>query len=118
MKIILCADDEPFNLEIVEVYLEELYQVDTVENGQACIEYLKSNTPDLIILDHLMPELDGLEVCNIIKSDENLKSIPVVIASGNSSQSDIDNAKSAGADDYLSKPFDEDDLIEIIKKYI
>ena len=118
MKKILCADDEPLNLEILEAYLEEDYLVDTVENGSACIEYLKTNTPDLIILDHLMPELDGLEVCKIIRSQEDTTNIPVIMASGNASQSDIETAKSVGVDDYLSKPFDEDDILSIIKKYI
>jgi two-component system alkaline phosphatase synthesis response regulator PhoP len=118
MKKILCADDEPFNLEIVEEYLEGLYQVDTVENGEDCIAYLKENTPDLVLLDHLMPELDGLEVCKIIRLDQKTKHVPVIIASGNSSQQDIDSAKEAGADDYLTKPFEEEQLIEVIKKYI
>lgn len=118
MKKILCADDEPFNLEIVQEYLNQQYQVDTVEDGSACLEYLNNNSPDLIILDHLMPELDGLEVCKIIKSREDTKSTPVIIASGNASQSDIDNAKNVGADDYLPKPFDEDELLEVIKRYI
>jgi CheY-like chemotaxis protein len=118
MKRILCADDEPFNLEIVEEFLNDYYQVDTVENGSACLEYLDNNKPDLVLLDHLMPELDGLEVCTIIKSREDTRSIPVIIASGNTTQSDIDRAKQAGADDYLPKPFEEDELVAIIQRYI
>ncbi len=102
MKTILYADDEPFNLEIFEEFLGDQYQVDTVENGSECIEHLKTNTAGLIILDHLMPELDGLKVCKIIKSDDDMKLIPVIISSGNASQSDMDNAKSNGADDYLA----------------
>lgn len=82
------------------------------------IEFLKSHPADLIILDHLMPEMDGLEACALIKADKDLNAIPVIIASGNSSQSDIDRAKSAGADDYLGKPFDEDELLEVITRYL
>lgn len=118
MKIIFYADDEPFNLEIVQEFLTGVYEVDTAANGSECIEYFKSNTPDLIILDHLMPERDGLEICKLIKSDDEMQNIPVIIASGNASQSDIDNAKLVGADDYLSKPFEEDDLLNIIKKHL
>ena len=118
MKTILCADDELFNLEIIVAYLEDSYQVDTVENGAQCIAYLESNTPDLIILDHLMPELDGLEVCKIIKSDNKLKDVPVIISSGNSSKTDIENAMAVGADDYLGKPFDEDELMAVVGKFI
>lgn len=118
MKKIFCADDEPFNLEIVQEYLADTYEVDTAENGSECIEYFKSNTPDLIILDHLMPEYDGLEVCKFLKSNEEMKNIPVIIASGNASQKHINEAYQAGADDYLTKPFEEDDLLKIIKKHL
>jgi CheY-like chemotaxis protein len=118
LKTILCADDEPLNLEILEAYLEGHYQVDTVEDGIQCLAYLKEKRPDLILLDHLMPELNGLDVCTIIKMNDQTREIPVIISSGNASDEDKRKAKLAKADDYLAKPFDADELFDVINRNI
>jgi len=118
MKHIFYADDEPFNLEIVIAYLETDYRIDTAENGVDCMNWLQSNTPDLILLDHQMPPPDGLQICQNIKQDNRLKNIPTIIVSGNTDNESQQNARQLGADDYLIKPFYEEQLLEMIDKYL
>jgi CheY-like chemotaxis protein len=95
-----------------------MYQVTTLESSAECLEYLQTNSPDLILLDILMPAPNGLEVCKLIKSNNHLEQIPVVFVSANAFPSDIKNAKNCGADDYLVKPFSEEEIIEVVQRYI
>jgi DNA-binding response OmpR family regulator len=93
------------------------YKVMAVETGEDALTCLKKNTPDLILLDLLLPKIQGEEVCKQIKSDEKLKRIPVVLFTA--SASDIPKVtKEIGADDYIMKHFEPEDLLGKVKKFI
>lgn len=118
-KRILICDDDPVILRLLEVNLElEGYDVVSADNGERAIEVALENTPDLIILDIMMPRLDGYETCARLKQEDGTKDIPVVFLSAKAQQSDIDKGKAFGVADYLTKPFDPNDLIEMVERLL
>lgn len=115
---ILIVEDEVFLAETIGARLEFLgYQVAYAENGQEALEKLKSNLPDLILMDALMPVMDGFEATHLIKADPRLKNIPVVFLTALAGPGDKEKAIASGAEDYLVKPFEVADLISLIKKW-
>jgi len=96
------------------------YDVVSAEDGQEGLEKVKSEKPDLIILDIMMPVMDGFELCSIIKEDEQTRKIPVIILTGRAQDTDSDTARKLGADSFLKKPFDAPVLLakieELLKK--
>ncbi|MGH2730446.1 MAG: response regulator transcription factor [Actinomycetota bacterium] len=116
-KRILVADDDPVILRLIQVNLElEGYQVLTANNGEEAVETATAEHPDLVILDIMMPRMDGYQACETIKSEESTKDIPIVFLSAKAQQSDIDKGKAYGVDDYLTKPFDPAELIEVVER--
>lgn len=105
-NVILIVDDESFNLDLLEIALEELENIETVRasNGNEALEKVQQSGIDLIILDISMPELDGLEVLKILKSDLSTKFIPVIVATAKSEERY--KALELGSEDFLSKPID------------
>jgi len=114
-KKILCVDDEPLNLAILEAQLEDYYEIYTADSGKEGLEMLATVKPDIVLMDWMMPGMDGLQATSLIKHQSD---IPVIMISAKASPSDIQYALNHGVDDYLTKPFDEDDLVAVIKKYI
>lgn len=112
---ILSVDDDDINQEIIKELLESDYQVEFRENGQQCIDYLKSNLPDLILLDVNMPELNGLEVCQLIRNDSLTSEVPVIMVSALVTPADRIAGYDAGCDDYITKPFECAELKSKIK---
>jgi DNA-binding response OmpR family regulator len=103
---ILAVDDLPQNLELVEAHLGMLgHTVVTASNGVDALRMVKENAPHLILLDVMMPGLDGYEVCRRLKADESTAFIPVLILTALSAPDEIARAMEAGADDFLRKPF-------------
>ena len=120
-KSILVVDDEDDTIELARMVLEfEGYKVFSASNGEKAISFLKSNKekPDLILLDVLMPKMDGLEVCKWIKKEKSLKSIPVLLFTAKVGNKDRIAGKEAGADAYINKPFSADDLLSLIKNHL
>ena len=78
---------------------------------------IRNQKPSLILMDILLPKLDGISACYILKSDANTRAIPVVVISGRTDKLDQDYSKAIGADDFLTKPFDIQDLLDKINKY-
>ncbi len=116
-KRILICDDDPAILRVLQVNLEvEGYATLLAHHGEEALAVAAREKPDLIILDIMMPRLDGYETCARLKADETLKDIPVVFLSAKAQQSDIDKGKSYGVADYLTKPFDPDILVETIDR--
>ncbi len=105
MYKILAVDDEEENLNMVEYTLQEKYEVIPVKSGEMALKYLKSNEPDLILLDIWMPGMTGLEVYEKINEDPRLKSIPVVFLTSATDASTEEKCFDMGAFDFISKPF-------------
>ncbi|MFW9778845.1 MAG: response regulator transcription factor [Candidatus Heimdallarchaeota archaeon] len=118
---ILVVDDEEDTVELARMVLEyENYNVFSASNGREAIDFLKTTDikPDLVLLDVLMPKIDGLEVCRWIKSQPNLKKIPVLLFTAKVGKKDRIAGEEAGADDYINKPFSADDLLSLIRTHI
>ena len=118
-KRILVADDDPVILRLIQVNLElEGYQVLTANNGEEAVATATSETPDLVILDIMMPRLDGYQTCERLKSEDATKDIPVVFLSAKAQQADIEKGKSYGVEEYLTKPFDPTELLEVVERLV
>jgi len=116
---ILVVDDEVELLKAMSIRLKASgYEVITAQDGQEGLEKAKRLIPDLIVLDVLMPKLDGYEVCRLLKFDEKYKYIPVIMLTAKAQDIDKATGKKVGADDYITKPFETQDLIEKIKKHL
>jgi two-component system, OmpR family, alkaline phosphatase synthesis response regulator PhoP len=113
---ILVVDDEEDLLELVRYNLsKEGYRVTCVATGEEAMKVAKSHLPDLIVLDLLLPSVDGLEVCKLLKSDPKTKHIPIVMLTAKSEESDVVSGLELGADDYITKPFSPRVLLARVK---
>jgi DNA-binding response OmpR family regulator len=118
-KKILIADDEPDFVELISMRLEvNGFEVVAAKDGQEAIDKTKKEKPDLLILDLMMPKLDGFEVCRMLKFDDNFKNLPIIVLSALDQQQDREKAIEAGADEYFIKPFDLSLLLTKIKDLI
>ena len=116
---VLIVDDEPFNVDYLEQELEDSdYQIITASNGQEALDKIKSQQPDLILLDLMMPVLDGFAVLAQIKADTYLHDIPVIIVSAANDSKSIVKGIKQGADDYITKPVDADHLVQKLKEHL
>ncbi len=103
---VLVVDDEEDILELVRYHLHrEGYRVITAASGEEVLSSVQEEVPDLILLDLMLPGLDGLEVCRLLKADERSASIPVIMLTARGSEADIIVGLELGADDYITKPF-------------
>jgi two-component system phosphate regulon response regulator PhoB len=108
---ILVVDDEPDLLELVRVNLGQAgFAVDTAETGTQALERVRRAAPDLIILDLMLPDLSGTEVCRRVRSDAGLEDIPIIMLTAKSDEVDRVVGLELGADDYVTKPFSPREL--------
>ena len=118
-KRVLVCDDDPVILRLLEVNLElEGFEVLTGNNGEEGVEIAQRERPDLVILDIMMPKMDGYEACRRIKAEEETRHIPIVFLSAKAQASDIEKGKSYGVAEYLTKPFDPTDLTDLVFKLV
>ena len=118
-KRVLICDDDPVILRLIQVNLElEGYEVLVAHHGEEAIEVAQAERPDLIILDIMMPKLDGYQTCKRLKADESTEAIPVVFLSAKAQQSDIEKGKAYGVAEYLTKPFDPNDLVDLVERLL
>jgi len=116
---ILIIDDDPDALETMAAVLETRdYQVLTALSGAEGISKAVKEKPDLIMMDVLMPEVDGFATCKMIKENEEIKNIPVILLTGTGMVGDMEKGFAAGASDFMIKPIDWDALFLKIKKLI
>ncbi len=109
---ILVVDDVPTNVLLLRVLLKnENFQVVTANCGQMCVEQAKAEHPDLILLDVMMPDIDGFQTASILKGDDETKDIPIIFLTALNSPQDLVKGFQAGANDFLSKPFNKDELL-------
>jgi len=113
---ILCVDDEPDVLKFLEALLvKNGYEVIKAENGEQALEKLKEERVDLVISDVRMPNMDGFELCRRIKGNERYRDIPVIIITGLTEKKDRIKGIEAGAEDFISKPFDQAEVLARVK---
>lgn len=113
---ILAVDDEEDILNLIKYNLErEGFKVETAVNGEMAVRIARENAPDLILLDLMLPGMDGLDVCRILKNDRNTSKVPIVMLTARGEESDIVTGLEIGADDYITKPFSPRVLIARIK---
>lgn len=111
-KKILVVDDNRLNIRLLTDILEdEEFTVYTADNGLVVLDMARKLHPDVILLDIMMPELDGFEVCKLLKNHHEVKDIPVIMVTAKTEGSDIKNAMELGAFDYIKKPFDEVEVV-------
>ena len=117
--LILVVDDQPDNIEVLQMRLESRgYHVATAVNGSEALARIAEVQPDLVLLDVMMPGLDGLEVCRRVRADPSLPYMPIVMVTARSDRADIVAGLDAGADDYLTKPVDQTELMARVRSML
>lgn len=116
---VLIVDDNPNNIKIVALILRSLkYKIVIATNGEQAIEMVEQTRPDIILLDVMMPKIDGFETCRIIKKDSKNENIPVIfITALNDTDSLVEGFKAGGVD-YITKPFNKEELISRVKTHL
>jgi DNA-binding response OmpR family regulator len=118
-KKILVVDDEIDLVETLRFPLElEGYNVLVSHDGEDALSQARKEKPDLILLDLMLPKLDGYKVCRLLKFDERYKHIPILMLTAKTQEKDKILGMETGADEYITKPFEMDYLIEKVKKYL
>lgn len=116
-KRVLACDDDPVILRLLQVNLElEGYEVLLAHDGQEAVDVALAELPDLIVLDIMMPRMDGYQAVERLKSTPTTMHIPVVFLSAKAQPSDISRGRDYGVTDYLTKPFDPSDLLDVVAR--
>ena len=116
---VLLVDDDPVILKLLQVNFEmEGYTVSCANDGVEGLEMARANHPDIVLLDIMMPRMDGLQVTKELKSSDDTKDIPIILLSAKAQASDIQAGRDMGADDYLTKPFDPLELLERVNELL
>lgn len=118
-KKVLVVDDEPDIVRLVDISLKLCnFDVLSCFSGPEALEKLKTEKPDLILLDVMMPKMSGYAVCQAIRADASTKDIPVIMLTAKGQKGDAEKGLEAGADDYIIKPFDPYDLGERVSRFL
>jgi DNA-binding response OmpR family regulator len=115
-KLIAIIDDEPDIVELVSVNLQKAgFDTRGFSNLESFLSFLKKQTPDLVILDLMLPDADGLEICKYLKKKDELSSIPIIMLTAKAEETDKILGLELGADDYVTKPFSPKELVARVK---
>ncbi len=118
-KRVLVVDDEPDIVSGIVDRLEfEGFDVLSAQDGQTALKLARDKNPDIIILDVMLPKIDGFKICRLLKFDKKRKHIPIIMLTAKTQESDKKIGKEMKADIYMCKPFDPDELISNIKKLL
>lgn len=119
MARILLIDDEPDIRFLTRKILERAgHTVIEAESGAVCLEILEAEHPDLILLDVVIPELNGWEVCRRIKYDRSTRHIPVMIFTARATKEDVQKSRECGAEAHINKPFEVDELLKTVDRLL
>jgi two-component system, OmpR family, alkaline phosphatase synthesis response regulator PhoP len=120
-KILIC-DDEPHIRRLIEQSLEELedegVEILSTADGEEAMHRISEETPDIVILDVMMPKINGFDVCQKIKSDDRLRSAFVMLLTAKGQEYDRLHGEQVGADRYMTKPFDPDELVVVVREVL
>ncbi len=118
-RTVLVVDDDPVILRLLEVNFQmEGFEVLTAADGQEGVDSAKANLPDLVVSDVMMPRMSGLELVEQLKADDTTRDIPVILLSAKAQVDDIRAGLDAGADDYVTKPFEPLELVDRVNKLL
>jgi putative two-component system response regulator len=117
-KTILAVDDNPINLGILEEILAGDYRLKFAHSGQEALRLAAQAPPAVVLLDVMMPGMDGLEICRRLREMSGLSHTAIIMVSAKAMPSEREAGFQAGADDYISKPFDEVELLEALRRYL
>jgi len=110
---VLLVDDDPVILKLLRVNFEmEGYLVVSATDGQEALQAARAERPDVVLLDVMMPVMDGLDVSRALRAGEATRDLPIILLSAKAQASDLERGVEAGADDYITKPFDPLELLE------
>jgi DNA-binding response OmpR family regulator len=116
---VLAVDDDPIILRLLQLNLElEGFEVLTAGDGIAGLEVIRRERPEVVLLDVMMPNLDGFQVCRSVRADDDptVASTPIVILSARAQEADVEAGMAAGADAYVTKPFDPLELVGLVDR--
>lgn len=116
--IVLIVDDSKTILRTAKLFLEPAYRVEPVDDGYKALAAVEEIRPDILFLDVMMPRLDGYKVCQAIKNNPAYEDMPIVILSSRDSPFDRARGTMMGCDDYLTKPFTKEQLLESVRKHL
>ena len=117
MSKVMVIDDEPFILMMIEDKLKKAnIAVITMRESRSAVEVIKREKPDLIILDWMMPEISGIDLCRILKSDSDLRDIPIFMLTAKGQDSDEQLGRRCGVTRYITKPFSPKALLEMVQE--
>lgn len=115
-KKIWIVEDEPDIANLVAHHLRrERFQVEIFHNGESFLESVRGQAPDLVILDLMLPEINGLDICKILRGDERTRTVPIIMLTARDTETDVVLGLELGADDYVVKPFSVRELMARIK---
>jgi DNA-binding response OmpR family regulator len=118
-KKILAVDDEKHIVRLVQINLQkEGYEVITASNGREALDKMAEQAPDLVVMDVMMPEMDGFEALQNMKANDATASIPVIMLTAKAQDADVFRGWQSGADLYLTKPFNPGELITFVKRIL
>ena len=117
-KKILIVEDEHHVSNLIKITIEDNFEIKQAYDGEQALKMIPEFKPDLIILDIMMPKMNGYEVCNKLKSDSETSDITILMLTAKSQSQDVQDGLSLGADFYFTKPFDPIDLLENIKNIL
>ncbi|MEI7811235.1 MAG: response regulator [Ignavibacteria bacterium] len=117
-RSVLIVDDNPVNLKLAAVILSPYYQLSITDNGATAIKIAEFKRPDLILLDIMMPDISGFDLCVRFKKNERTKNIPIIFLTAKNEASDIMKAFEIGGVDYILKPFNASDILFRVKAQI
>jgi len=116
---VLVVDDDPVIQKLLQVNFEmEGYRVITASDGVEGLDRARSERPDIVILDVMMPKMNGLEVASALKGDPATSSIPIILLSAKAQEADVQAGRQTGAEDYVTKPFDPLELLERVARLV
>ncbi len=115
---ILAVDDDPTNIEILKELLDEDYNLKTAATGEQGLEVARDFQPDIILLDVMMPGIDGYETCRRLREDTALQHTKIVMVSSRAMESEQLKGYEVGADGYITKPFDGDEFLAKVRGYL
>jgi class 3 adenylate cyclase len=116
---ILVVDDNPANVDILQARLvANGYEILTASDGEQALQAIREHQPDLVLLDVMMPKLDGIEVCRRVRADPSIPFVPIILVTAKSEPKDVVAALEAGGDEYLTKPVDQAALVARVKSML